>query len=64
MACATIAIHVKKGMVQEVWADRNVTVILVDHDTDDGPRLIEAEVSTGALQMLEEETRNPCWRPL
>jgi hypothetical protein len=57
MARATIVIHVKKGVVQEVWADRNVSVILIDHDTDDGPRYMEADVSTGAVQMIEDEIR-------
>jgi hypothetical protein len=65
MACATILIEVKGGMVTQVTADRNIKVILWDHDDEEiaedglgvGPGYINAEVSTGTIKMIEDETK-------
>jgi hypothetical protein len=55
MACATLVIEVRGGFVQRVIADRNIKVILSDHDTDDGPGLLPVEVSTGMVKMFEDD---------
>lgn len=50
MACARLVVFVKGGCVQEIIADCDVKVILVDHDNDDGPVVFPVDVSTGMVQ--------------
>jgi hypothetical protein len=55
MVCARLVVFVKGGGVQDIIADCNVKVILVDHDTDDGPMVFPVEISTGIVQQFEDE---------
>lgn len=55
MACARLVVFVKGGCVQEIIADCDVKVILVDHDNDDGPVVFPVDVYTGMVQQFEDE---------
>jgi hypothetical protein len=55
MVCATLVIEVRGGFVQRVIADRNIRVMVLDHDMKEGPGLMTAEVNTEMVKGFERD---------
>jgi len=60
MACATVVVVIYRGMVEEVIADQDVKVLILDlydYDGDEKPREWEVEVNAEAVQECVQEAQ-------